>query len=97
MLGWEEERRALAKRLGVDPYTTNVVLAEQLSDFAWVTFSGRVGLNLLVAVVVPFSTLLTATSITNDMVWDLKPVDVLKADAEKPRPWARPPLRSRRS
>jgi len=83
VLGWEEERRALAKRLGVDPYTTNVVLAEQLSDFAWVTFSGRVGLNLLVAVVVPFSTLLTATSITNDMVWDLKPVDVLKADAEK--------------
>ena len=83
VLGWEEERRALAKRLAVDPYTTNVVLAEKLSDFAWVTFSGRVGLNVLVAVVVPFSTLLTATSITNDMVWDLKPVDVLKADAEK--------------
>jgi len=83
VLGWEEERRALAKRLGVDPYTTNTVLAEQLSDFAWVSFSGRIGLNTLVAIVVPVSMLLSATSITNDMIWDLKPADVLKADAEK--------------
>jgi hypothetical protein len=83
VLGWEEERRALAKRLGVDPYTTNPVLAEKLSDFAWVTFSGRVGLNLAVSVVVPFSMILTATSVTNDMVWDLKPADVLKANAGK--------------
>ncbi len=83
VLGWEEERRALAKRLGVDPYTTNPVLAEQLSDFAWVSFSGRIGLNVLVAVVVPVSMLLSATSITNDMIWDLKPADVLKADVDK--------------
>lgn len=83
VLGWEEERRAVAKRLGVDPYTTNPVLAEKLSDFAWVTFSGRIGLNLAVSVVVPFSMVLTATSVTNDMVWDLKPADVLKANAGK--------------
>jgi hypothetical protein len=83
VLGWEEERRALAKRLGVDPYTTNTVLSEKLSDYAWVTFSGRVGLNAVVSVVMPMSMIMTATSVTNDMVWDLKPADVIKADREK--------------
>src|SRR5262247_213357 len=45
VLGYEDERRALAKRLKVDPYTTNHVLSEKMNDVAWVSFSGRVGLN----------------------------------------------------
>ncbi|HYS93665.1 MAG TPA: hypothetical protein VEL48_09555, partial [Candidatus Acidoferrales bacterium] len=40
-LGWEKERRDLAKSLGVDPYTTNPVLSEKLTSAAWVAFSGR--------------------------------------------------------
>ena len=33
-LGYEKERRDLAKGLGVDPYTTNPVLSKKLSDMA---------------------------------------------------------------
>lgn len=62
VLGYEEERRALAKRLGVDPYTTNHVLSEAMDDLAWVAFSGRVGLNVVVSVVVPYSMAISATS-----------------------------------
>jgi hypothetical protein len=82
VLGYDDERRALAKRLQVDPYTTNPVLAEKLTDVAWVAFSGRLGVNALVSVAVPGSTALTATSVTNDMVWDTKPADLLKRHAE---------------
>jgi hypothetical protein len=83
VLGYEQERRALAKRLGVDPYTTNHVLSEKMNDMAWVAFSGRVGLNTVIAVAVPFSMAISATSITNDMVWDMKPADLLNLNEKK--------------
>jgi len=85
VLGYEEERRALAKKLGVDPYTTNHVLAGKLDDMAWVAFSGRLGLNVVESVVVPFSFALSATSATNDLIWDTKPADLLNLDAQKLR------------
>jgi hypothetical protein len=77
VLGYEQERRALAKRLSVDPYTTNAVLAKKLDEISWVTFSGRLGVNTLTAVVVPFSIVLSATSITRDLVWDTPPGDLV--------------------
>jgi hypothetical protein len=85
VLGYEQERRALAKRLGVDPYTTNHVLSEKMNDVAWVSFSGRVGLNTVIAVVVPFSMAISATTITNDMVWDTKPADLIVLNEKKLR------------
>jgi len=36
----------------------------------------------LISVAVPASMLITATSVTNDMVWDTKPADLLKRHAE---------------
>ena len=83
VFGYEAERRALAKRLGVDPYTTNHVLSKKMDDLAWVAFSGRMGVNTAVAVVVPFSMALSATTITNDLVWDMKPADLLVLDEKK--------------
>ena len=83
VFGYEEERRALAKRLNVDPYTSNHVLSEKLNEIAWVSFSGRFGLNTVVAVVVPFSTVLSATSITDNLVWDMKPADLMTLNAKK--------------
>jgi hypothetical protein len=67
----------------VDPYTTNHVLSEKMNDLAWASFSGRVGLNTVIAVVVPFSMAISATTITNDMVWDMKPADLLNLDEKK--------------
>ncbi len=83
VLGYEQERRALAKRLNVDPYTTNPVLAEKLTDTAWVTFSGRLGVSALTAVVVPFSSILTLTSATRDLVWDTPPGDLVVANQKR--------------
>ena len=42
VFGYEAERRA-PKSLGVDPYTTNPVLAKKLNDMAWVAFWGGSG------------------------------------------------------
>lgn len=69
-LGYEQEIRHLAKRLGVDPYTSNPELAKQLDEVASVAFAGRLGVNTLVAVVVPASIVISGTSFTNDLVYE---------------------------
>jgi hypothetical protein len=76
-LGYEQERRALAKELKVDPYTSNPVLAKQLDDVAWVSFSGRLGTNVVMSVVVPGSIAISATNFTNDLVWDTPRGDLI--------------------
>jgi len=69
-LGYEQEHRLLARRLGVDPYTSNPALAEELEEVAYVAFAGRLGVNTLVSVAVPGSVLIAGTRITNDLVYD---------------------------
>jgi hypothetical protein len=76
-LGYEQERRLLAKEMKVDPYTTNPVLAKQLDEVAWVSFTGRIGVGTLMAVVVPGSFALGATSFANDLVWDTPRADLV--------------------
>ena len=76
-LGYEQERRSLAKELKVDPYTSNPVLAKQLDDVAWVSFTGRLGTNVVMSVVVPGSIVISATSFTNDLVWDTPRGDLI--------------------
>jgi len=83
VLGYEQERRELAKRLGVDPYTTNPVLADKLDEVAWVTFSGRLGMNTLTAVVVPLSIVLTTTTATRTLIWDTPPGDLVKLNEKR--------------
>jgi len=48
--GFEERKRELAHRLGVDPYSSNAVLQKQLNRFAWVSYVGGFG-----AMLVPFA------------------------------------------
>jgi hypothetical protein len=81
--GYGQERRALAKKLRVDPYTTNPVLSQKLSDVAWVAFSGRLGVETLVSVFVPGSLALSATSVTNDLVWDTPEADLINLNRTK--------------
>ena len=82
-LGFEQTRRQLAKGLGVDPYTTNPVLAQKLTDVAWVAFSGRLGVNTLVSVFVPASLAISATSIANDLVYDTPEADLIVMNKQK--------------
>jgi hypothetical protein len=77
VLGFEKERRDLAKGLGVDPYTTNPVLSQKLTDMAWVAFSGRFAIQTATAVVVPYSMAMSSVTITNTAVYDTPPGDLV--------------------
>jgi hypothetical protein len=84
-LGYEQERRQLAKHLQVDPYTTNPALSQKLDEFAWVAFSGRVGVNAVISVVVPTSMAISATTFTTDLVWDTPGAELLRVNDQKLR------------
>jgi hypothetical protein len=76
-LGYEEERRGLAKAVGVDPYTTNPVLSRKLSDMAWVAFSGRFAVEMAISALVPYSSAISAVTITSSLVYDTPPGDLV--------------------
>ncbi|MGA7877725.1 MAG: hypothetical protein WCA08_18845 [Desulfoferrobacter sp.] len=82
-LGYEQTRRQLAQSLGVDPYTTNPVLAKKLSDVARVAFSGNLAVNSLVTAFVPASIAITGTNFTSDLVYDTSAADLIQMDKQK--------------
>lgn len=75
ILGYDEQRRHLAKTLGVDPYTTNPVLKKRLEDVAWAAFAGGLGIDVL-ASKIPGGTLVKSTSVLSDWVYDKPPGDL---------------------
>jgi hypothetical protein len=79
-LGFEKERRDLAKSLGVDPYTTNPVLSEKLTNAAWVAFSGRFVIQTATSILVPYSMAMSAVTITNTSIYDTPAADLINAD-----------------
>jgi hypothetical protein len=50
---------------------------------AWVGFSGRLGVNLLVSVFVPGSTAISGLSFTHDLVYDTPAADLLVLNRQK--------------
>lgn len=80
-LGFDETRRRLAKRVGVDPYTTNSPLAKKLDEAAWAGFAGDLGVDLVTALVPGGALVSTSTRLSN-WVWDLPPGD-LRLQIEK--------------
>ena len=77
VLGYEQVRRELAKKLGVDPYTTNPVLAKKLDEIATTAFRARVGVNTAISVFVPASIILTGVRTMDNMVWDTPRGDLI--------------------
>ncbi len=82
-LGYEAERRALAKELGVDPYTSNPVLKKRLDDVAWVRFAGRFGVNMSISVLVPGSIIISSTTWVNSTTYDTPAGDLIVANEKK--------------
>ncbi len=74
-LGFDDARRRLAKRLGVDPYTTNRPLAKKLDDVAWGGFAGDLGVDVLTALI-PGGTLVATSTRLSNWVWDMPPGDL---------------------
>ena len=75
ILGFDKQRRRLAKELGVDPYTTNRVLAEKLDEVTWAAFAGGLGVNVMTSLV-PGGMIVSTSSRLSDWVWDTAPGDL---------------------
>ncbi len=75
ILGFDESRRKLAKRLAVDPYTTNPVLDEKLDEVTWSIFAGDFGIDLATSLI-PGSIVVTTSSMVTNWVWDTSPGDL---------------------
>jgi hypothetical protein len=84
-LGYEQERRQLAKAVSVDPYTTNKVLAAKLDELAWAAFAGRVGMDVAFSVLVPGSMALSGTTFTTDLIWDTPTPELARLNEQKLR------------
>jgi hypothetical protein len=76
-LGYDQVRRDLARKLHVDPYSTNPILKEKLNKVAWVMFSARLAVNTMVSVAVPGSMLITGVEFTNDLVYQTPRGDLI--------------------
>jgi hypothetical protein len=74
-LGFQDARRDLAKRLGVDPYTTNAVLSAKLDEVAWSAFAGHLSVRVA-TMFVPGGFVLSTSSNLADLVWDSRPGDL---------------------
>ena len=72
ILGFDDSRRKLAKRLGVDPYTTNMVLDEKLDEVTWSIFAGDFGIDVATSLI-PGSIVVTTSSLVTNWVWDTPP------------------------
>jgi hypothetical protein len=83
VFGYEQERRELAKRLHVDPYTTNPILSKQLDDFALTAFRAHVGVTTTMSVFIPGSIAITATRIVSTWVWDTPKADLIVMNRKK--------------
>jgi hypothetical protein len=83
VFGYEQERRELAKRLHVDPYTTNPILTEQLDDIALTAFRAHVGVTTTMAVFIPGSIAITGTRIVSTWVWDTPRADLIVMNQNK--------------
>src|SRR5262249_33941856 len=83
VFGYEQERRELAKRMHVDPYTMNPILSKQLDDFALTAFRAHVAVTTTMAVFIPGSTAITATRIVSTWVWDTPRADLIVMNQNK--------------
>ena len=78
----EKELRDAARRLGVDPYTTNPALAVRLDQIAWVAAAGRVSLSALLPSATPETIAVPGTEVAHHWVYDL-PAAELRAKNEQ--------------
>jgi hypothetical protein len=76
-LGYEKDRRDLAQKLNVDPYTTNPILKRQLNQAAWVIFSARIGVEAAMTVAVPGSTIISGVEMTDSITYDTPKGDLI--------------------
>ncbi len=75
ILGFEDSRRRLANRLGINPYSTNLVLNERLDEVTRSIFAGDLSVDVLTSLI-PGAMLVTASSTATDWVFETPPGDL---------------------
>ena len=75
-LGYDQVRRDLARKLHVDPYSSNPILTKKLNSVAWVMFSARMTVSAAM-MAVPGSIIISAVTFTNDMVYQKPKGDLI--------------------
>ena len=83
-LGINKAKRELARKVGVDPYTTNPQLAARLDELANAAFAGGVSIDVALAVsTAGVAAAVSMTKTVSNLAWELPPEDVKKRnDAE---------------
>jgi hypothetical protein len=81
VLGVNSAMRRWAQKVGVDPYTTNVVLRKALEDIAKVDAAGSIATK----VVVPIPGAVGMTSTVGGLVWGKDPEEVRKINEQRLR------------
>jgi hypothetical protein len=76
-LGYDQVRRDLAKKLHVDPYSSDPILTRKLNHVAWVMFDARVMVDTAISVAVPGSMLITGVEFTDDLVYQTPKADLV--------------------
>ena len=75
-LGYDDVRRQLAKKLHVDPYTSDPILTKKLNKVAWVMFSARMTVDAAM-MAVPASMIITSVEFTDDLVYQTPKADLI--------------------
>src|SRR5713101_5496983 len=75
-LGYDQVRRDLARKLHVDPYSSDPILTKRLNKVAWVMFSARMTVSAAM-MAVPGSMIITAVTVTNDLVYRTPRADLI--------------------
>ena len=77
VLGINKAKRALAEKVGVDPYTTNPILSARLNQLAKAAVAGGVSLDVVLAVsTAGVATIVSATKTVSNLAWSLPPASV---------------------
>ena len=78
-LGYNREFRRLAQRLGVDPYSRNAVLRNEMAGMAWTATAGSFAINLIMPYVpAPIGLLKNA----QELVWNSSAIDLILRNEE---------------
>jgi hypothetical protein len=75
-LGYDQVRRDLARKLHVDPYTSDPILTKKLNKVAWVMFSARKTVDTAM-MAVPGSMIITSAEFTDDLVNQTAKADLI--------------------
>ena len=75
-LGYDDVRRQLARKLKVDPYSSDPILSKKLNKVAWVMFSARMTVDAAM-MAVPGSMIISTVEFTDDLVYQTPKADLI--------------------